>query len=70
VSASELLRVYQTDTHHQISAERFKGGMVLCDIEQKKVSHDFTTKDGEFPQTHKAGRYWVGIERKEDAEVV
>jgi P4 family phage/plasmid primase-like protien len=70
ISATDLLRVYQTDTHHQISAERFKGGMVLCDVEQKKVSHDFTTKDGEFPQTHKAGRYWVGIERKEDAEVV
>jgi P4 family phage/plasmid primase-like protien len=67
VSASELLRVYQSDTHHPISAERFKGGMVLCDIEQKKVSHDFTIKGEEFPQTYKAGRYWIGIQRKEEA---
>ena len=70
ISASELLRQYQSDTHHQISAERFKGGMVLCDIEQKKVSHDFATTAGEFPQVHKAGRYWIGIERKDCVETV
>jgi len=69
ISSSDLLKKYQDDTHHQISAERFKGGMTLCDMEQKKVSHDFQGKVyNDFQEcyaedTRKAGRYWVGIRK-------
>jgi phage/plasmid-associated DNA primase len=63
VSASDMLEKYKTDMNHPISAERFKGGMILCDVEQKKVSHDFKIRigDGTFEETRKAGRYWVGV---------
>jgi P4 family phage/plasmid primase-like protien len=70
ISASELIEKYKEDTKHPISAERFKGGMILCDVEQKKVSHDFKSKVSGIDEitmevTHKAGRYWIGIKPKE-----
>ena len=71
VSATDALQQYQSDTHHQIGAERFKGGMILCDMEQKKCSHDFTTRSyNDFTKTYdevtrKAGRYWIGMRMKD-----
>jgi len=69
LSATEVLKAYQEESNHQISAERFKGMMILCDMEQKRVSHDFATKvyddySKEYhDETKKAGRYWVGIRK-------
>jgi P4 family phage/plasmid primase-like protien len=70
IGANELKDRYIEDTKHQISAERFKGGMILCDIEQSKASHDFDTviyddyAKSYCDITRKAGRYWVGIRKK------
>lgn len=69
IGARDLMMEYQSDTHHQIGPERFKGGMILCDVEQSKASHDFTvtktdSKGDSYEETMKAGKYWVGLKRK------
>ncbi len=70
IGANELKEKYCEDTKHPISAERFKGGMILCDVEQNKASHDFKAlvyneySEAYTEETRKAGRYWVGIRKK------
>ena len=69
LESAKLLAQFAEDKGFKPSAEKFKNYMTLCGITLKKESHNFKAHrfndDGWAEAECRAGRYWMGLKRKD-----